>query len=32
VTDPRFPAIKAALDETVANETLVFLNKAPWAK
>lgn len=32
ITDPRFPAIKAALDETVEDETLVFLNKAPWAR
>ena len=29
---PRFPAIKAVLDETVNSETIVFASKAPYMR
>lgn len=31
IADPRFVAIKTALDETVLTETIVFAAKAPYA-
>lgn len=32
VAHPRFPAIKAVLDETVNSETIVFADKAPYMR
>ncbi|MBS0408587.1 MAG: NIPSNAP family protein [Proteobacteria bacterium] len=32
IADPRFPAIKAVLDETVLSETIVFADRAPYMR
>lgn len=32
IADPRFPPIKAVLDETVLSETIVFADRAPYMR
>lgn len=32
IAHPRFPAIKAVLDDTVNSETIVFADKAPYMR